>query len=62
MSIKFEIGAATDKVGSRSTTILEVDEGDLDGVAPDEIEDYVWENLGGKEAANDLYNLWIKRI
>ena len=59
MKIKFEIGIATRKVGSRTTQILEVDKEDIEHLDEEELEDYVWEHLGGQDAVWEMIEATI---
>ena len=60
--IKFEVSVSTNKVGSKCTDTLEVDKEDLEGIAEADIDDFVWEECGGKELAFNMCELNIKRI
>ena len=59
-TIKFTIGVSTGTIGSGKERIIEIDKEDLEGVPEDEWDDYVWEELGGKEDFWDMIDSWIK--
>ena len=62
MGIKFKIYASTHIVGSTVSKIIDIDPEDLEGVPEEEWETYVWDELGGMEAAIDLADLSIERV
>ncbi len=57
--IEFKILACTNMVGSEKETTLEIDAEDLEGIPEGKWDDYVWEELGGKDAFWDLIECGI---
>ena len=60
--MKFKVCVNTGYVGCKNCEELEIDEEDIEDVPEDEINDYVWEQLGGKDVAFDLCEMWIERV
>lgn len=61
-TIKYEIGVSTNKIGSKTTRIIEIDTEDLEDVPENEWDGFVYDELGGVETAHEMIDIWCKRL